>query len=274
MSGGLRAQLRSNGGWPVENAVLTVTDLNGRQVARQVTDAKGAVVTDPLPPGVYTAVITAPGYTPLARTVQIGSDGAGLLGDIALVPVSGAVELPPEGPWTIDPMHSSVVATARHMGIASIKVRFPDVAGRIDVARPVERSTVRAEIKAGSIESGIKMRDDHLRSAEFLDVDAYPLITFESTGLSQLGTDNWALRGVLTLHGERRDVTLDLRYTGHGPDPWGGVRAAFHAETQLHRNDFAINYSAMVRAGVAAIGTTVKVELDIEAVQGESLPQF
>jgi polyisoprenoid-binding protein YceI len=274
MSGGLRAQLRANGGWPVENAVLTVTDLNGRQVARQVTDAKGAVATEPLPPGVYTAVITAPGYNPMARTVQVGSDGAGLLGDISLAPVAEAVELPPAGPWTIDPVHSSVVATARHMGIASIKVRFPDVGGRIEIARPVERSTVQAEIKAGSIETGIKMRDDHLRSAEFLDVDVHPVIGFRSTGLSQRGTDTWTLAGDLTLHGEVRPVELALRYNGHGPDPWGGVRVAFHAETQLHRNDFSINYSAMVRAGVAAIGTTVKVELDIEAVQGESLPQF
>ncbi|HEY2061800.1 YceI family protein [Amycolatopsis sp. NBC_01480] len=274
MSGGLRAQLRANGGWPVENAVLTVTDLNGRQVARQVTDAKGAVATEPLPPGVYTAVITAPGYNPMARTVQVGSDGAGLLGDISLAPVAEAVALPPAGPWMIDPVHSSVVATARHMGIASIKVRFPDVVGRIEIGRPVERSTVQAEIKAASIESGIKMRDDHLRSAEFLDVDAHPVIGFRSTGLSQRGTDTWVLTGDLTLHGEHRPVELDLRYNGHGPDPWGGVRASFHAETQLHRNDFSINYSAMVRAGVAVIGTTVKVELDIEAVQGESLPQF
>jgi polyisoprenoid-binding protein YceI len=100
------------------------------------------------------------------------------------------------------------------------------------------------------------------------------VITFTSTGLRRRGTDAWTLLGELTLHGERREIELELTYGGWGPDPWGGVRVAFHAETQLHRNDFAINYSAMVRAGVAAVGTTVKVELDIEAVQGESLPQF
>jgi polyisoprenoid-binding protein YceI len=78
----------------------------------------------------------------------------------------------------------------------------------------------------------------------------------------------------LELHGQRRPVELDLTYGGSGPDPWGGVRAAFHAETHLHRNDFAIDYNAVVRAGVAAVGTTVKVELDIELVQGDSLPQM
>ncbi|MFD9892564.1 YceI family protein [Amycolatopsis sp. NPDC059027] len=271
---GLRASIRTAEGWAVEHAVLTVTDPAGRQVAREETDTKGAVAVESLPPGGYTVVVTAAGYGPVARTALVGSNGSASLGDVVLAPLADAVELPPAGPWTIDPMHSSVVVTARHLGIASIKARFPEVSGRIDVGRPAERSSVYAEIGASSIDTGIKMRDDHLRSAEFLDVDKYPVITFASTGLRQRGADSWTLAGELTLHGEKRQVELDLTYGGYGPDPWGGVRAAFHAETQLHRNEFAINYNAMVRAGVAAIGTTVKVELDIEAVQGESLPQF
>lgn len=271
---GLNAKIRNAEGWAVENAVLTVTDMSGQQVARAVADSSGVVTTEPLAPGVYTAVLTAAGYNPVARTAQIGSDGSGTLGEIPLVPAAGAIELPPAGPWVIDPVHSTVVATARHLGIASIKARFSEVTGRIVVARPVERSVVQAQIKAAGIDTGVKMRDDHLRSAEFLDVEAYPTITFESTGLRQRGADTWSLVGSLTLHGQTREVDLDLTYTGYGPDPWGGVRAAFHAEAQLHRSDFAINYNAMVRAGIAAVGTTVKIELDIEAVQGESLPEF
>jgi polyisoprenoid-binding protein YceI len=271
---GLRASFRTAEGWAVADAVLTLTDPAGRQVAREAADARGAVATSPLPPGTYTAVITAAGFTPVARTLRIASDGSGSLGDVLLSPVADAIELPPAGPWVIDPMHSSVVATARHLGIASIKARFPDVSGRIDLSHPAERSSVTAEIKAASIDTGIRMRDDHLRSPDFLDVDVHPVITFTSTELRRRGADSWTMLGELTLHGERRPVELDLRYGGWGPDPWGGVRAAFHAETTLHRNDFAINYSAMVRAGVAAVGTSVKIELDIEAVQGESLPQF
>ncbi|GAA5163681.1 YceI family protein [Amycolatopsis dongchuanensis] len=270
----MHAQIQTAEGWAVSGAVLTVTDMTGQQVARAESDAKGVVDTPPLPPGLYTAVLTAAGYNPVARTAQIGSDGTGSLGEIPLAPMAGSVELPPAGPWTIDPVHSTVVATARHLGIASIRARFSEVSGRIVVSRPVEQSSVHAEIKAASLDSGIKMRDDHLRSPDFLDVESYPTIAFESTGLRQRGTDSWKLAGYLTLHGQRREVELDLTYGGWGPDPWGGVRAAFHAETQLHRNDFAINYNAMVRAGVAAIGTTVKVEIDVEAVQGESLPQM
>lgn len=271
---GMRAQLRTAEGWVVEHAVLTVTNPAGHQVLRQTTDKRGNVITDPLPPGVYTVVVTAAGYEPMARTLRVASDGSGFLGDLVLSPVADALELPAAGPWVIDPMHSSVVATAQHLGFASVKAWFPDVSGRIDVGRPIEQSKVYAEIKADAIDTGVKMRDDHLRSPDFLDVDVYPVITFTSTGLRQRSADSWTLAGELILHGERRQVELDLRYGGSGPDPWGSVRAAFHAETRLHRNDFAINYSAMVRAGVAVVGTTVKIELDIEAVQGESLPQL
>jgi polyisoprenoid-binding protein YceI len=271
---GLRTQIRTAQGWPVEHAVLTVTDLSGNQVARAVSGPTGMAATEPLAQGVYTAVITSAGYIPVARTAQVASDGSGLLGEITLAPVAGTVELPPPGPWVIDPAHSAVVATARHLGIASIKARFNELSGQIAVDRPVERSTVHAEIKAAAIDTGITMRDDHLRSSDFLDVEAHPVITFISTGLRQRSAESWTLSGELTLHGQRRAIDLDLRYGGFGPDPWGGIRAAFHGETQLRRNDYAINYSAMVRAGVAAIGTNVKIELDIQAVQGDTLPQL
>lgn len=269
---GLTAHVRSAEGWPVPNAVLTVTDMRGRQIGRAVAEETGMVATGPLPPGFHTAVFTAPGYQPVARTAQISSSGRGSLGDITLTSMAGTVELPPPGPWTIDPVHSTVIATTRHLGIASIKARFAEVSGRLDIAEPFERSSGHAEIKAASIDTGIAMRDNHLRSADFLDVENYPLISFISDALRRTGGDTWTMPGELDLHGHRRPVDLEVTYGGFGPDPWGGVRAAFHAETTLHRNDFAIDYNAVVRAGVAAVGTTVKLELDIEVVQGEQLP--
>ncbi|MEV6335431.1 YceI family protein [Nocardia vinacea] len=269
---GLTARIRTAEGWPVPNAVLTVTDMSGRQIARAVADDTGAAATEALPPGVHTAVLTAPGYQPVARVAQISSEGRCLLGEVTLAPAAGVVELPPPGPWMIDPMHSTVIATARHLGIASIKARFAEVSGRIDIAEPFEQSSGHTEIKAASIDTGISMRDNHLRSPEFLDVDSYPVITFTSNALRRSGADTWVMSGELTLHGQRRPVDLDVTYGGFGADPWGGVRAAFHAETLLHRNDFAIDYNAVVLAGVAAIGTTVKIDLDIEVVQGEQLP--
>ncbi|MGI5218559.1 YceI family protein [Nocardia sp. CA-290969] len=269
---GLTARIRNGENWPVPEAVLTVTDSTGRQIGRAVADNTGAVATGSLPPGLHTAVLTAPGYQPVARTAQVSAAGAGSLGDITLVAVAETVALPPAGTWTIDPVHSTVIATARHLGISSIKARFAEVGGRIDIAAPFERSTGYAEIKAACIDTGIAMRDDHLRSADFLDVERYPLISFTGRGMRRTGSDTWVMPGELSLHGQRRAIDLDLTYGGFGPDPWGGVRAAFHAETVLRRDDFAIDYNAMVRAGVAAVGTTVKLDLDIQVVQGEQLP--
>lgn len=269
---GLTGRACTAEGWPVPDAVLTVTDMTGRQIARAVVDETGTVATEPLPAGMHTAVFTAVGFGPVARVAQISSTGAGALGDVVLTPEAGAVAPPPPGPWTIDPAHSTVIATARHLGIASIKARFGEVSGRLDIADQFERSTGHAEIKAAGIDTGISMRDNHLRSPEFLDVDTYPMITFTGHGLRRTGGDTWLMPGELTLHGQRRPIDLEVTYGGFGADPWGGVRAAFHAETLLHRNDFAIDYNAVVRAGVAAVGTTVKIELDIEVVQGEQLP--
>ncbi|WP_228001802.1 YceI family protein [Nocardia australiensis] len=269
---GLSARIRTVEGWPVPNAVLTVTDLSGKQLARAVSAETGAVATEPLPPGTHTAVITAAGYQPVARTAQISAAGTGLLGDIAMALEAGAVAMPPPGPWTIDPVHSTVIATARHLGIASIKARFAEVSGRINIAERFEESTGHAEIGAASVDTGIELRDNHLRSPDFLDVEAYPAITFTSNAVRRTGPDTFVMSGELALHGKRRPVDLDVTYGGFGEDPWGGVRAAFHAETELHRNDFAIDYSAIVRAGVAAVGATVKLDFDIEVVHGEDLP--
>ena len=127
-----------------------------------------------------------------------------------------------------------------------------------------------AVIRAASIDTGNGMRDGHLRSPDFLDVETYPEITYRSTGLTPAGPDRWTVHGELTLHGVARPVDLDLAYLGTGADPWGGTRAAFRATTELRREDFAMNYNQVVQAGIAAIGTTLKVELDIQAVQGDA----
>ena len=103
-------------------------------------------------------------------------------------------------------------------------------------------------------------------------MERYPEITYRSTGLEAAGQDRWTVHGELGMHGVVRPVDLDLAYLGTGADPWGGTRAAFRATTELHREDFAMNYNQVLQAGIAAIGTTLKVDLDIQAVQGESLP--
>ncbi|KOU60304.1 hypothetical protein ADK57_30370 [Streptomyces sp. MMG1533] len=268
----LTARIRTRDGWAVPHAVVTVTDMTGTQIARAETDPDGNVTEDThLTPGPYTVIVTAVGYAPTASTALVTASGRADVGQVVLGRQAG-VELPPPGPWTIDPAHSSVAAVAQHLGISSVHGRFTDFGGRIEIAADVEKSRVKAVIRAASIDTGNGTRDDHLRSPDFLDAERHPEITYRSTGLTPAGTDRWTVHGDLSLHGVVRPVDLTLIHLGTGPDPWGGTRAAYRATAQLRREDFAMNYNQVLQAGIAAIGTTLKVELDIQAVQGESLP--
>ncbi|MFJ3668058.1 YceI family protein [Streptomyces sp. NPDC090106] len=269
----LSAKIRTRDGWAVSHAVVTLADMTGAQVLRVEADDEGAVRDpNPLAPGAYTVIVTAVGYAPAASSAIVTASGRAEIGTVTLAR-QGGTELPPPGPWTIDPVHSSVGAVAQHLGISSVHGRFTEFAGTIEIAPDdVTKSRVEAVIRAASIDTGNGMRDDHLRSGDFLDVENHPEITFRSTGVSLAGTDRWTVHGELSLRGVLRPVDLDLSYLGTGADPWGGTRAAFRATTSLRREDFAMNYNQVVAAGIAAIGTTLKVELDIQAVRGETLP--
>jgi len=272
---GLNARIRTRDGWAVSHAVVTVTDMTGQQVLRAGADADG-VVRDatPLAPGAYTVIVTAVGYAPTASSAIVTASGRTEVGTVTLARLGGGAELPPPGAWTVDPAHSSVGAVAQHLGISSVHGRFTEFTATIEIAPDeVAKSRVEAVISAASINTGNATRDDHLRSPDFLDAERYPDVTFRSTGLTPAaGTDRWTVHGELSMRGVVRPVDLDLVYLGTGADPWGGTRAAFRATTDLRREDFAMNYNQVVRAGIAAIGTTLRVEIEVQAVQGDALP--
>jgi len=268
----LSARIRTKDGWAVSHAVVTVTDMTGTQVLRAEADDDGVVHdATPLAPGAHTVIVTAVGYAPVASTALVTASGRAEVGNVTLAR-QGGTELPPPGVWTVDPVHSGVGAVAQHLGISSVRGRFTEFAAVIEVAPDdVTKSRVEAVIQAASIDTGNALRDEHLRSPDFLDVSAYPDITYRSSGLSVAGDDRWVVHGELEMRGVVRAVDLDLSYLGTGADPWGGTRAAFRATGELRREDFAMNYNQVVAAGIAAIGTTLRVELEVQAVQGESL---
>ncbi|MEU3252943.1 YceI family protein [Streptomyces sp. NPDC006997] len=270
---GLTAKVRTRDGWAVSHAVVTVTDMRGAQVLRAEADAGGAVRdATALPPGAYTVIVTAVGYAPTAVGALVTASGRAEAGTVTLVR-QGGEELPPPGPWTVDPAHSSVAAVAQHLGISSVRGRFTDFAASVEIAPDdVTKSRVDAVIRAASIDTGNGTRDTHLRSADFLDAGNHPEITYRSTGLTADGPDRWTVHGELDLRGVVRPVDLALAYLGTGADPWGGTRAAFRATAELRREDFAMHYDQVVQAGIAAVGTTLRVELDVQAVRGASLP--
>jgi polyisoprenoid-binding protein YceI len=265
---GVAASIRGTDGWAVPGAVLTVTDMTGRQAARADADDDGQASTGPLAPGTYTAILMAPGFVPAARTALVTGSGTADLGVIRLER-SSDVPLPPPGRWAIDPVHTSITVIAKHLGIASVRVQIKRFSGVIEIAEPVQRSSVRAVMSADSVDTGSKMRDDHLRSADFLDVDAYPLIEYSGSGLTPDGDEHWTVDGTLTLHGTTRPVPLNLSYQGTGPDAWGGTRAAFHATTRLHRDLFGIRWNEALLPGIPQIANELRVILEVQAVQGD-----
>jgi polyisoprenoid-binding protein YceI len=269
---GLSVRLRSKDGWAVKNAVLTVTDLTGQQAGRADGGEDGLAATGPLSPGTYTAIVMAPGYEPAARTVVVPANGTATLGTVTLIRAAGGVELPPPGKWTIDPVHSAVTITGRHLGMASVTGTIGEFSGAIEIAEPVELSAVHAVMRADSIDTGNKIRDDHLRSADFLDVASYPQIEYSGASVTPAGGDRWTVEGNLTLRGTTKPVPLDLTYLGTSPDPWGGQRAAFRATAELRRKDFAMDWNQVLPTGSVLVGWVMQVTLNIEAVEGDLPP--
>jgi polyisoprenoid-binding protein YceI len=170
------------------------------------------------------------------------------------------------GTWTIDPTHSTVGFTARHLMITKVRGRFTSVAGAVEIGDDLTASSVSATIDVASVSTGDDNRDGHLKSGDFFDAEAFPTITFQSTGLKVDG-DEGVLTGDLTVKGVTRSVDLEIEFEGVGQDPWGGTRASFTAETEINRKDFGLEWNVALETGGVLVGEKVKIELDVQAVK-------
>ena len=170
------------------------------------------------------------------------------------------------GTWNIDPVHSDVSFTVRHMMVSKVRGRFGTFEGQIVTAPDPIDSTVTATIDLASIDTNNAQRDAHIRSSDFFEVDAHPTMTFRSTAIRPAEDGRFVVEGELTLRGITRPVSLDLEFNGFGPDPYGGTRAGFSATTELNRRDFGIDVSMPLDGGGVVVGDKVNVALEIEAV--------
>jgi len=169
------------------------------------------------------------------------------------------------GTWTIDPVHSEVGFTVKHMMVSKVRGRFGSFEGEIVTgANPLD-SSVKASIKLDSIDTNNAQRDAHLRSPDFFEVDTYPTMTFVSTGVAE-DTEGLVLKGDLTLKGVTKEVLLRLESNGFGPDPYGGTRAGFSATTEISRSEFGVNFNAALETGGVVVADKVSIQLEIEAV--------
>jgi polyisoprenoid-binding protein YceI len=170
------------------------------------------------------------------------------------------------GTWTIDPVHSEVGFSVRHMMVSKVRGKFTTVTGEIVTGADPLDSSATAEIDLSSIDTGNEQRDDHLRSADFFDIAKTPTMTYRSTGIRPDG-DDFVVDGELTLRGVTRQVPLRLELNGFGPDAYGGVRAGFTATGEINRTDFGVSWNAAIEAGGVVVADKVTLHLEIEAVR-------
>lgn len=169
--------------------------------------------------------------------------------------------------WNIDPAHSGAQFTVRHMVISKVRGTFERWHGAIDYdPEKPEASKVSVRIEAASIDTHEPNRDQHLRSAEFFDVEKYPAITFESTKIERRGKDRYRVLGDLTMRGVTRPVELDAEYFGTGKDPWGNERIGFFAKATLNRKEFGLNWNQLLEGGGVLVGDQVEISLDVQAI--------
>ncbi|MHB1503817.1 MAG: YceI family protein [Acidimicrobiales bacterium] len=181
--------------------------------------------------------------------------------------VSATTEIPGyvAGTWKIDPVHSDVSFTVRHMMVSRVRGRFGKFEGEIVTGEDPLGSSANATIDMSSIDTGEQQRDDHIRSADFFEVEKYPTMTYTSTGVRRDG-DRFVVDGELSLHGVTRQVPLTVELNGFTPDPYGGTRVGFSATAEISRKDFGITIDMPMDGGGVVIGDRVQINLEVEAV--------
>jgi polyisoprenoid-binding protein YceI len=176
-------------------------------------------------------------------------------------------DIPAPGIWNIDPAHSDIEFSVRHMMISKVRGRFREFSGTLQIAPDPLQSRVEAVVHAASIDTGDEDRDRHLRSPDFLDVERYPHITFRSTAIEPTEGDRWRVIGDLTIKDVTRPVALGVELGGAGIDPWGNPRTGFVGRTEINREEFGISWNHALEAGGFLVGKVVSVEIDAEAVR-------
>ncbi len=176
------------------------------------------------------------------------------------------VAVPLAGTYVLDPSHSSVGFSVRHLMVSKTKGRFGDVSATIVIGEDPTDSRVDVEIRAASVDTRDETRDAHLRSADFFDADAYPTLTYRSTGVRPLGEGRWQVDGELTVRDVTLPVPLEVGFEGGATDPWGSARIGFTAHAEVDREAFGLTWNQALEAGGVLVGKQVRIDIEAEAV--------
>ncbi|MEV5573826.1 YceI family protein [Spirillospora sp. NPDC052269] len=176
------------------------------------------------------------------------------------------------GRWTIDPAHSEITFTVRHL-MTTVRGTFPEFAGEAHIADDPFGSSARAEITLASLDTRNADRDAHVRSADFLDVARHPVMSFTTTGVERATvgrrarTPRFHVDGELAVRGVTRPVRMLSEYHGVSEDPWGGLRAGFTATTEISRRDFGIEFNIPLQGDKVVLGDTIAIQLEVQLVK-------
>ncbi len=167
--------------------------------------------------------------------------------------------------WSLDPAHSKVQFSVRHLVISEVAGEFKSF--RLNIEKPddsLESAKVELTIDTSSIDTGIADRDNHLKSADFFEAEKFPEIRFKSTEIKKVDDENYKMKGALTIKDVTKPIELDVNFGGQIVDPWGNYRAGYRIQGSLNRFDFNLNWNNLIETGGAVVGKTVKINSDIE----------
>ena len=168
------------------------------------------------------------------------------------------------GTWNVDPSHSGLNFTVKHLMVSKVRGRFASFSGTLNIAADPLQSSVTAQADVASVTTGDTGRDEHLRSGDFFEAEKFPTISFVSTKIEADG-DDFVLYADLTIKGITKNVKFELEFDGVGNDPWGNTKAGFSAEAEINRKDFGLEWNAALETGGVLVGEKVKIQLDIQA---------
>ena len=182
----------------------------------------------------------------------------------------GDIEVPAAGNWELDQAHTAVGFVARHMMVSKVRGRFEKVTGQITVGERPEDSRVDVTIDASSIRSDSVQRDEHLRSADFLDVERFKTLSFHSTAVEQIGPSSLRVSGDLTIKDQTHPVLLDVDFEGVQKAPWGPTVAGFSARAEIDREQWGLTWNAALETGGVLVGKKVTIEIETELVPAQA----
>jgi polyisoprenoid-binding protein YceI len=169
------------------------------------------------------------------------------------------------GTWVIDPIHSEIGFTVRHLMVSKVRGRFEKFEGQIVTGEDILDTRATVTVDLTSINTGNEDRDNDLRSANYLEVDKHPTMTYSSTGLKPDG-DAYIADGELTIRETTRPLQLRVEFHGIGTDPWGGTRAGLSVTGEINRKDFGVSFDMPMDGGGLVVGEKIQLDVDIEAV--------